>query len=68
MPCMKDYGRIWDYEIGPYSEAWIWQPPDMVIVYNKETGEATRTERKRELPRYRKVANQYGVCKFIRIN
>lgn len=46
MPCMKDYGKTWDYERGIY-------PPEYYVA---------------KRPKYRKVANQYGVCKFVKVD
>lgn len=68
MPCMKDYGKTWDYDMGPYSVDWVWTPPDTVFRFNKKTGEYTREERPRDFPKYRKVANQHGVIKFVRVS
>lgn len=58
MPCMKDYGITWD-ENGTIAAEWVLKMVD---------GETKIVRRPLVLPKYRKIANQHGVIKFIRVN
>lgn len=61
MPCMKDYGKTWDYDRGYY--------PNIRYVLTRDKDGRSRFEFKEmPPPKYRKIANQYGVCKFVRKN
>jgi hypothetical protein len=53
MPCMKDYGKTWDYEKGIYPG-----PFELIVTKGK-----LKTQEKK-LFRFRKLANQYGVSGF----
>lgn len=57
MPCMKDYNTTWTIDaLGNHV------PISTEIIL--KDGQLQRQPR--ALVRYRKVANQYGVCKFVR--
>lgn len=58
MPCMKDYGKTWDYEHGIY---------DYETVLVAKDGKPELKLKRRKLVRYRKYANQYGVSGFKKI-
>jgi hypothetical protein len=61
---MKDYGKTWDYENGEYLTE-----TESVMKIDLRNGKLVSWEQKpRIFPRFRKVANQYGVAKFVRVN
>ena len=57
MPCMKDYGTLWDYERGIY-------PGPFELIATKD---GKLRIQKKKLLRFRKFANQYGVSGFRQI-